>query len=130
MRHFLLKTVVALLLAGFLWLLSSHNVVSENSYLNQAVNHFKKGNYKEALEMYDRVSGPDQLAAVAGAIRTRLVIGDYQVAEQTLRRLQTSAPDNETLPDGSFRRCHANSGTRRRQSDRYCLQYGAVRQIA
>jgi tetratricopeptide (TPR) repeat protein len=92
-----LKNCLPPLLAGLLCLLFAPPAVAEESLLNQAIHHHKSGHYNDALQMYDQVSGPDRMAAVVGAVRVRIMIGDYQEAEHLLRRKLRTDPENETF---------------------------------
>jgi cellulose synthase operon protein C len=97
MQFLYVKNRLLSLLTLFLCLLPASPAVSEESLLNQAIHHHKSGNYKEALQIYAQVSGPDRMAAVVGATRVRIMTGDYQEAEQALRQQLRSEPENETV---------------------------------
>ena len=97
MLHLSARYGIIAFVAGLLSLLLSPNANSEDIPLNQAEKAFQKGNYEDALRLYDLVSGPDRIAAVIGASRIRIMTGDYAKAEEVLRQSRVAFPTDETL---------------------------------
>ena len=85
------------LFVGLLSLLPPAHANSENPPLEQAQKALQQGHYKDALGLYDLVSGPDRLAAIVGANRIRIVTGNYSEAEEYLRKSLTTFGKNETI---------------------------------
>ena len=96
MQHMSAKYCLIALFAGLLSLLPPANAISENSPLDQAQKAFQQGNYDDALSLYDLVSGPDRLAAIVGANRIRIMTGNYNEAEESLRQSLATFEKNET----------------------------------
>jgi len=97
MQHLSARYCLIAVLAWFLSLLASPNANSEDPPLNQAQIAFRKGNYEEALRLYDLASGPARIAAIVGANRIRIMTGDYATAEEALRQSLAAFPQDETL---------------------------------
>ena len=97
MQHLSARYCIIALVVGLLSLLPSPNANSEDSPLNQAQKAFQKGNYEDALRLYELVSGQDRIAAVVGAHRVRIMTGDYTRAEEALRQSLAAFPQDEIL---------------------------------
>ncbi len=97
MQHLPAIYCIIAFVAGLLGLLPSPNAHSEDSPLNQAQKAFQKGNYEDALRLYDLASGPARIDAVVGANRIRIMTGDYTKAEEVLRQSLAAFPKEETL---------------------------------
>lgn len=97
MRYSSVKYCIITLVAGFFCLLLFLNAHSEDSPLNQAKKAFQKGNYEDALRLYNLVSGPNRVAAVIGANRIRVMTGEYSEALKELRQLLKAFPEDQDL---------------------------------
>ena len=97
MQHLSARYCIIALVAGLLSMFPSPNANCEDSPLNQAQKAFQKGNYEDALRLYDLASGPDRIAAFVGANRIRIMVGEYTKAEEAIRQLLAASPKDETL---------------------------------
>jgi tetratricopeptide (TPR) repeat protein len=97
MQHLSARYCIIALVFGLLSLLPSPNALCEDSPLIQAQKAYQKGNYEDALRLYDLVSGQDRIAAIVGANRIRIMTGDYTEAEEALRQSLVAFPQDETL---------------------------------
>ncbi len=86
MQHLSATHCLVAVIAGLLILLRPAYGTPENSPLDQAQKAFQKGNYEDALRLYDLVSGPDRITAIVGANRTRIMTGKYREAEESLQQ--------------------------------------------
>ncbi len=85
------------LFAGFLSLIPPAHATSESFPLDQAQKALQQGNYKDALGLFELVSGRDPLAAAVGANRIRMMTGDYSGAEESLRQSLAAFEKNDTI---------------------------------
>ena len=97
MQHLSTKYCLIALFAGLLLLLPPANAISENSSLDQAQKAFQQGDYDDALRLYDIVSGPDRPAAIVAANRIRIMTGNYNEAEESIRQSLATFEKNEKI---------------------------------
>ena len=97
MQHLSASYWLIALWVGLVSLLPPAHANAGNSSLDQAQKASQQGNYKDALGLYDLVSGQDRLAAIVGANRIRIVTGDYSEAEHSLRQSLAAFEKNETI---------------------------------
>jgi len=97
MQHLSARYCIIALVAGLLILLPSPHANSEDSPLNQAQKASQKGNYEDALRLYDLASGSARIAAIAGASRIRIMRGEYAKAEEAIRQALAAFPKDESL---------------------------------
>jgi tetratricopeptide (TPR) repeat protein len=97
MQRLLSKYFFTSICAGILCLILFQNAPADDTALNQARIAFQKGDYEDALRLYDGVTGPDRAAAVAGANRIRVMTGDYDKAEDASRTALSTYPQDDQL---------------------------------
>ena len=66
----------------------------EESSLKQAEEYFRKGQYEDALRLYQEAGGTDIIAGVVGASRIWTLTGEYEKAEEICRRSLKELPDD------------------------------------
>lgn len=97
MQQLSARNCIIALVAGLLSLFPSPNANSEDSPLNQAQKAFQKGNYEDALRLYELASASARIDAIVGANRILMMTGDYKKAEETLRQSLAEFPQDEPL---------------------------------
>lgn len=97
MQHLSARYCLIALFVGVLSLLSPANANSDNSPLDQAQKALQKGNYQEALDLFDLVSFQDRFSVIVGANRIRIVTGAYSEAEESLRQSLAIFKNNEAI---------------------------------
>lgn len=97
MQRLLSKYFFISICAGLLCLILFQNAGSEDSPLNQAKKAFQKGDYEDALRLYEGVTGADRVAAVVGASRTWVMTGDYGKAEEACRTSLATFPEDDQI---------------------------------
>jgi len=97
MQRLLSKYFFVSICAGLLCLILFQDAAAQDSPLNQARIAFQKGDYEEALHLYEGVTGADRVAAVVGASRIRVMTGDYSKAEEACRTALITYPQDDQL---------------------------------
>jgi tetratricopeptide (TPR) repeat protein len=97
MQRLLSKYFIVTICAGLLCLILIQDAVAEDTPLNQAKIAFQKGDYEDALRLYEGVTGPDRVAAVIGASRIWVMTGDYSKAEEACRTALSTFPEDDQL---------------------------------
>jgi len=97
MQRLLSKYFIITICAGLLCLILIQDAVAEDTPLNQAKIAFQKGDYEDALRLYEGVTGPDRVAAAVGASRIWVMTGDYSKAEEACRTALSTFPEDDQL---------------------------------
>jgi len=97
MQRLLSKYFFIPICTGILCLILFQNAGAEETPLSQAGIAFQKGDYEDALRLYEGVTGSDRIAAVIGASRIRVMTGDYSKAEEACRTALSTYPQDDQL---------------------------------
>lgn len=97
MQRLLSKYFLISSCAGLFCLILFQYAVADDSALNQAKNAFQKGDYEDALRLYEGVTGSERAAAVAGASRIWVMTGEYSKAEEACRMALSTYPEDDQL---------------------------------